>query len=78
MEANYGKETFVLPYIAYSDETCVTIGDHSFHPVTIVLCMPLHLMRRQHAHKRIAYLPIIKGSDLGMSSTADKTEYVVQ
>lgn len=46
----------------------------SFHPVTIVLCLPLHMMHLQHAHQRIAYLPVIEAADLGLLAKGDKEE----
>ena len=54
----------LLPYLIYSDETVVTLGGKSFHPVLITLALPGKLGRGQLAHQRIAMLPVLNQADL--------------
>ena len=70
---NYGPKVHVLPYALYSDETCVTLAGAHIHPIILSLCLPLDIVRRQHTHQRIAFLPILAPAQFGMDAKVDKT-----
>lgn len=67
----YGTDVHVLPYALYSNETCVTFAGTHIHPIILSLCLPLDIMRRQHTHQRIAFLPILGPAQFGMDAVVD-------
>ena len=70
--ANGNDHVKLLPYLIYSDETVVTLGGKSFHPVLITLALPEKLGRGRFAHQRIAMLPVLNPSDF--ESTANSPQ----
>lgn len=67
----YGSDRVkLLPYLIYSDETVVTLGGKSFHPVLITLALPGKHGRGQFAHQRIAMLPALKPADFELAANS--------
>ncbi|KAK9902778.1 hypothetical protein WJX75_005808 [Coccomyxa subellipsoidea] len=71
----YGPDVHVLPYALYSDETCVTLAGTHIHPIILSLCLPLDIMRRQHTHQRIAFLPVLAPAEFGMDAVVDRERF---
>ena len=61
----YGEDVGVLPVILYSDETGITQGGINMYPVLMTLALP-EALGGQHFHQRIAFLPCLTRTNLGL------------
>ena len=56
----------VVHIVGYSDKTTLSVGRQVFHPMLMTLGLPGKTSRRQFAHQRLALLPVITMTDLGL------------